>query len=87
MVVGPDSFSEYLSEGQVLFTGDGAMKCREVISSENALFVESVPLASAMAPLAMKAFTEGRFEDTAYFEPFYLKDFVATKPKDFLGRE
>ena len=92
-VVTPDSFARELSEGPVLFVGDGAAKCRAVLSSPNAVFPEEVcrpnpfagcPRASAMAPLAENAFREGRFEDTAYFEPFYLKDFIATTPKNRL---
>ena len=77
-IIGPDSFAEYLSQGPVIFIGDGALKCREVITHPNARFVEAWPLASNMARLAQKAYDEGRFEDLAYFEPFYLKDFVAT---------
>lgn len=77
-IIGPDSFAEYLEKGPVLFIGDGALKCKDVITHPNASFNEAWPIASNMAPLAEKAFNEGRFEDLAYFEPFYLKDFVAT---------
>ncbi len=80
-IVEAGSYDEYLSQGKVLFIGDGALKCKDVITSANAVFQEAVPLASAMAPLAFKAFNERRFEDVAYFEPFYLKDFVATVSK------
>ena len=78
VIVGPDSFADRLAEGPVLFIGDGALKCREVLPSPNAFFAEAFPTAMAMAPLAEAAFTQKRFEDVAYFEPFYLKDFVAT---------
>lgn len=77
-IIGPDSFAEYLEKGPVLFIGDGALKCKDVITHPNASFSEAWPIASNMASLAEKAFNEGRFEDLAYFEPFYLKDFVAT---------
>ncbi len=77
-VVGPDSFADELAQGPVLFTGDGALKCREVITHPHAQFQESWPDVAAMAILAQKAWEEKRFEDIAYFEPFYLKDFVAT---------
>ena len=80
-VIGPDSFAGELAEGPVLFIGDGALKCREVLTSPNAFFQEADPLASAMAPLAEAAWQEKRFEDLAYFEPFYLKDFIATVSK------
>lgn len=79
-VVGPDSFARELAAGPVLFIGDGALKCKDVITHPNATFREAFPLASAMATLAEKAYNAKQFEDLAYFEPFYLKDFVATKP-------
>ena len=75
-VVGPDSFADYRSDGPVLLTGDGAAKCREVLPGCDIL--PCCPKASAMAALAQAAYDEKRFEDLAYFEPFYLKDFVAT---------
>ena len=78
VIVEAGSFAAELAEGPVLFIGDGALKCREILSSENAFFAEAFPTAMAMAPLAEAAFNEKRFEDLAYFEPFYLKDFVAT---------
>ena len=78
MVVDASSFSAELAEGPVLFIGDGALKCREILAGPNAFFAEAFPDARAMAPLAESAWNERRFEDTAYFEPFYLKDFVAT---------
>jgi tRNA threonylcarbamoyladenosine biosynthesis protein TsaB len=78
VIVDAESFAGELAEGPVLFIGDGALKCREVIPSPNAFFAEAFPTAMAMAPLAEAAFHEKRFEDVAYFEPFYLKDFIAT---------
>ena len=78
VIVDADSFAAQLAEGPVLFIGDGALKCREALSSPNAHFVAAFPTAMAMAPLAEAAYTQKRFEDVAYFEPFYLKDFVAT---------
>jgi len=77
-VIGPESFREQLSEGPVLFIGDGAMKCADVIESSNAYYAGTCPKAEAMLVPAEMAFKEKRFKDTAYFEPFYLKDFVAT---------
>ena len=78
VIVDAESFAAERAEGPVLFIGDGALKCRESLVSENAFFAEAFPTAMAMAPLAETAFNEKRFEDIAYFEPFYLKDFVAT---------
>ena len=78
VIVDGDSFAAELAEGPVLFIGDGALKCRETLTSSNASFAAAFPTAMAMAPLAETAYNEKRFEDVAYFEPFYLKDFVAT---------
>ncbi len=80
-VIGPDAYAEYLEQGEVLFVGDGALKCQDVIRHPNARFREAFPLARNMAAGAQKAFDEGKFEDVAYFEPFYLKDFIATVSK------
>lgn len=79
-VVTAESFAPQRAEGKVLFVGDGALKCREVLGNDG-VFVEAQPLARNMVPLAFEAFQAGKFEDVAYFEPFYLKDFVATVSK------
>ena len=81
LVVEENSFADELSAGPVLFVGDGALKCEAVIRHENAHFREAAPLVRNMAALAQRAFDAGKFEDVAYFEPFYLKDFVATVSK------
>lgn len=80
-IVDAGSFSGELSEGPVLFIGDGAAKCTEVLFSPNARFVQTCPHASAMLRPALREFEAGNFKDTAYFEPFYLKQFVATVSK------
>lgn len=80
-IIGPDSFARYLEQGDVLFVGDGALKCKDVIGHPHAHFAEAYPLARHMAKPAQKAYEEGKFENLAYFEPFYLKDFVATVSK------
>lgn len=77
-IIDDDSFSRELSEGIVLFIGDGAGKCREILNNPNALFVTCCPKASSMTIPAELAYKEKRFENIAYFEPFYLKDFIAT---------
>lgn len=77
-IIDSQSFAKELSEGPVLFIGDAADKCREVITDSNAHFVQCCPKASSMALPAFESYKEKRFEDVAYFEPFYLKDFVAT---------
>lgn len=77
-IIDSESFAEQLAEGKVLFIGDGAGKCEGVIASPCASFVQCCPKAEAMLRPAMEALREKRFEDVAYFEPFYLKQFVAT---------
>ena len=67
-----------LSGGKVLFVGDGALKCREALAGPDFVFAELVADAASMAPLAFRKLEAREFENTAYFEPFYLKDFVAT---------
>ena len=81
-VIEPDSFADLLAEGPVLFIGDGADKCRETLTHPNAHFTQCCPKASAMLRPAFAAWNEKRFEDTAYFEPFYLKEFIATVPRN-----
>ena len=84
-VVDADSYKQWLDERPVYFFGNGAKKCQDVISHPNAHFIDDVePLAKWMQPLAEKRFLNEQFEDVAYFEPFYLKDFVALKPKKLL---
>ena len=80
-IIDENSYSDILERGKVLFIGDGAGKCADVIKHPNATFVQCWPKASAMLEPAMKAYKEKRFEDVAYFEPFYLKEFVATVSK------
>ena len=80
-IIDETSFAEYLEHGPCLFIGDGAGKCADVITHPNAHFVQCQPKASSMLAPAMEAYKEKRFEDVAYFEPFYLKEFVATVSK------
>lgn len=80
-VIESGNFTKLLTEGPVLFIGDGAGKCREALSHPNAYFVQCCPKASAMLRPAFAAWDARRFEDTAYFEPFYLKEFIATVPR------
>ena len=81
VIIDETSFANELEEGPVLFIGDGAGKCADVIKHPNAHFLQCHPKASAMLSPALKAYKEKRFEDVAYFEPFYLKEFVATVSK------
>ena len=82
-IVTTDSYTEYLEQHPVYFFGNGAAKCKEVITHPNARFVDGIqPLARWMFPLADRQFLDGTFQDVAYFEPFYLKEFVATVAKN-----
>ena len=78
-VVDEKTYAEFL-ENEVLFFGDGALKCKEIINHKNAKFIEGIfPSAKDIGILANTKFENKEFEDVAYFEPFYLKDFVAGK--------
>ena len=84
-VVTADTYRPWLDERPVYFFGNGAKKCMDIIDHPNAHYIEGVePLAKWMQPLAEKRFLNGQTEDVAYFVPFYLKDFVAIKPKSLL---
>lgn len=81
-IIDKDSFADYLNEGKVYFVGDGAAKCEGVILHKNAVFLKEVfPSAKEMTKLSFEKFRNNKFEDLAYFEPFYLKDFIAGIPK------
>jgi len=82
-IVTADTYDEWLQRGPVCFFGNGAAKCRQVINHLNAIFIDNIqPLARNMIPLAERALAREEIADTAYFEPFYLKEFIATKPKN-----
>ena len=77
------SFSEELAKGAMLFFGNGADKCKSVLTHSNAHFPSNiVPHAKDMVWIAQEKFQKGEFVDLAYFEPFYLKDFMVSLPKN-----
>ena len=83
-IIDENSFANWLAQGPVVFFGDGAEKCRSLLSHQpNAIFpaITVVPSARTVGRLATTAFAEERFENVATFEPFYLKDFMTTQPK------
>ena len=80
-IIDENSFAEYLEQGPCLFIGDGAGKCADVIKHPDATFLQCWPKASSMVEPALAAYRSGDFKDVAYFEPFYLKEFVATVSK------
>lgn len=76
------SFNEYLEKGKVYFIGSGVEKTKTLITHPNAIFVENkLPSANEMSKLAFDKHKKNDIEDIAYFEPYYLKDFIALKPK------
>ena len=82
-IIDESSYRELLDNHKIIFFGNGAEKCNASLSHPNATFVaDKHPLADYMIALAEKAFNAEQFVDVAYFEPFYLKEFVATTPKD-----
>ncbi|PWG80866.1 tRNA (adenosine(37)-N6)-threonylcarbamoyltransferase complex dimerization subunit type 1 TsaB [Pararcticibacter amylolyticus] len=81
-IIDESSFAELLKSHRIVFFGDGADKCREVLGlSPNALFADDFfNSSSGLTSLAYRNYQNSRFEDTAYFEPYYLKDFIAGNP-------
>ena len=74
--------AQELKENKVVFFGNGAEKCKKAITSPNAVFIRNVEASAKYAcNLAWQLYNKNQFEDVAYFEPFYLKDFVATVSK------
>ena len=84
-ILDESSYAAELAAGPVLFTGNGAEKFKELVGNNpNAFFAPQEPHAAGMRVIAANKLEAGEFEDNAYFEPFYLKDFVAGKPKKLL---
>ena len=82
-IMDENSFMEYLGKNRVVFAGDGALKCRPLFDKHpNAVFSEDFQAsAKFMISLSEEKFSQKKFEDIAYFEPHYLKDFIAGKPR------
>lgn len=82
-IVDDTTYKQYLEKSKVAFFGNGADKCKGTITDLKAIFIDNVyPKAKDMVKLSNKAFAQKSFVDVAYFEPFYLKDFVTTTPKN-----
>ncbi len=80
-IVDDNTFAELLSKEKVLFCGNGMPKCKEILSAfPNAKFMDAPISAKNMLPAALRKWQKQEFEDVAYFEPFYLKEYVAAKP-------
>lgn len=81
-VLDENSFDPYLQKKKCYFIGDGVPKTKELIKHENAVFVDvKLPSSNEMTQLSFKKYQNKDFEDVAYFEPFYLKDFLVTTKK------
>tara|TARA_R110001592_G_scaffold294034_1_gene563752 strand:- start:796 stop:1467 length:672 start_codon:yes stop_codon:yes gene_type:complete len=81
-ILDKSSFAAYLEQGKVYFIGNGVEKTKTLITHPNAVFIDDkLPSANEMSALAYNKYKISDFEDVAYFEPYYLKDFVALKPK------
>lgn len=81
-VITPDSFASYFNTDKVYFIGNGVEKTKSVIPNTNAKFIDDkLPSAKEMSNLAYEKYKKNDIEDVAYFEPYYLKDFIAIKSK------
>lgn len=79
-IIDENSYGDLLSAQPITFFGNGAAKCKEVISHSNAFFIDHVkPSASSLGLIASEKFLKADFEDAKYFEPFYVKDFQVKK--------
>jgi len=87
-VISRESFSGFPESQKIIFLGDGALKCKEVINRKSAVFADDFRMsASHMFKPVNEAYNNRQFEDVAYFEPLYLKDFITSKPrKNILGK-
>ena len=79
-IIDENAFSEFKKAKHLHLIGSGAKKCRELLQGTNfSFYMEAVPSAQEMVTLAQTSYAKGAFEDVAYFEPFYLKDFILKK--------
>ena len=82
LILEPETFSEEFSGGSIIFCGDGAAKYENIIAEEyrkKSTFLPSYPLAESMLPQVAEKWNKKEFEECAYFEPLYLKEFIAGK--------
>lgn len=85
-IIESTTFNSLLENHRIIFFGSGMEKCRKIITHPNADFLEGVyPHAAALADIAEQSYQHKEFENVAYFEPFYLKDFIATVSKKGLN--
>lgn len=83
-IINETAFEDLNHDGKVYFFGNGAEKCRSLLTNDSFHFISDIhPLAEHMIMPALRKFKAGTFEDVAYFEPFYLKEFFTTAKKLF----
>ncbi len=81
-IIDENSYAAELRASKITFIGDGAAKCEPILNNPNATFLEdNFNSAANMSEIAFQHYEQGAFEDVAYFEPFYLKDFMITTSK------
>jgi tRNA threonylcarbamoyladenosine biosynthesis protein TsaB len=82
-IIDENSFSDEIKKGRVIFFGDGAEKCKNILQKkDNVVFIDNVfPSAKNMCALSFETYQKKQFENTAYFEPSYLKEFYSEKSK------
>ena len=81
-IISEDSFLQFLEKNKVYFFGDGADKCKAILNHKNAVFIDhKFPSANEMGKLSYLKYKKSDIENVAYFEPFYLKDFMVTTSK------
>lgn len=86
-IIDPSSFSELLDQHQILFFGNGAMKCKDVIRHPNARFVDGIyPSASFLGSMAFDRYNNKVFADLISYEPAYLKEFMVKMPKSLFNK-
>ena len=79
-ILNENSFKEFLEKAKVYFIGNGVEKTKSIIKHSNAIFINNkLPSANEMGIIAFNKYKKGDIEDVAYFEPYYLKDFIAVK--------
>ena len=82
-IIDENSFSDMLETSKIVFCGNGSDKCKNVLRGDNAIFLpDIVPLSRNIGEIAFDKFNRKEFENIAYFEPSYLKEFQATTPKN-----
>lgn len=84
LIIETNTFSEYLKDHSIIICGNGAEKCKQVLACEKVSYSTVVCSAGHLAPLAEKAYNEGRFCDVAYYAPLYFKAPNITRPRKIL---